>query len=100
MTAIDRSNEILPPGRRAAIYVRMSSGRQDHSIQHQIDRLSAYAQENGFSIVMMYADSGKSGLRINGRDGLRGLIADVQSGSAHFSTVWSTTSAAGDASRM
>lgn len=49
--------------------------------------MSAYAQENGFSIVMMYADSGKSGLRINGRDGLRGLIADVQSGSAHFSTV-------------
>lgn len=73
--------------RRAAIYVRMSSSPQDHSIQHQIDRLSAYANENGFSIVMMYADAGKSGLRINGRDGMQGLISDVQSGAAEFDTV-------------
>lgn len=72
---------------RAAIYVRMSSSPQDHSIQHQIDRLSAYADENGFTIIMMYADAGKSGLRINGRDGLQGLISDVQSGAAEFDTV-------------
>jgi len=72
---------------RAAMYVRMSTSPQDHSIQHQIDRLNTYAQEHQLEIVVMYVDAGKSGLRINGRDGLQGLISDVQSGSADFDTV-------------
>ena len=69
------------------MYVRMSSLPQDFSIQHQIEKLSAYAEENGIEIVMVYADAGKSGLCINGRDGLQGLITDVQSGSAGFDAV-------------
>jgi DNA invertase Pin-like site-specific DNA recombinase len=73
--------------RRAAIYVRMSSRPQDHSIQHQCDRLNEYAQQHGIEIVMMYADAGKSGLRINGRDGLQGLISDVQAGAPGFELV-------------
>jgi DNA invertase Pin-like site-specific DNA recombinase len=73
--------------RRAAIYVRMSSRPQDHSIQHQCDRLNEYAQQHGIEIVMMYADAGKSGLRINGRDGLQGLMADVQAGAPGFELV-------------
>lgn len=72
---------------RAAMYVRMSTSPQDHSIQHQIDRLNTYAEEHRIEIVVMYADAGKSGLRINGRDGLQGLLSDVQSGSADFDTV-------------
>jgi len=35
----------------------------------------------------MYADAGKSGLRINGRDGLQELIADVQALRADFTIV-------------
>lgn len=73
--------------RRAAIYVRMSSRPQDHSIQHQCDRLNEYAQKRDIEIVMMYADAGKSGLRINGRDGLLGLMADVQTGAPGFELV-------------
>ncbi|MYN04541.1 recombinase family protein [Pseudoduganella sp. DS3] len=65
----------------------MSSIPQDHSIQHQMDRLNNYADENGFEIVRMYADAGKSGLCINGRDGLQDLISDVQSGTAGFDTI-------------
>ena len=75
------------PSRRAAIYVRMSSRPQDHSIQHQCDRLNEYAQKHDIEIVMMYADAGKSGLRINGRDGLQGLLADVQAGAPGFELV-------------
>ncbi|TFW17549.1 recombinase family protein [Duganella callida] len=74
-------------GKKAAIYVRMSTRPQDHSIEHQCDRLYAYASERGIEIVKMYADAGKSGLRINNRDGLRELIADVQARTADFSAV-------------
>lgn len=73
--------------KRAAMYVRMSSNPQDHSIQHQIDALSRYAHANGIEIVMAYADAGKSGLQLSGREGLQALIADVQSGAASFNLV-------------
>jgi DNA invertase Pin-like site-specific DNA recombinase len=73
--------------RKAAMYVRMSSNPQDHSIQHQIGHLNQYALEQGFNIAMVYADAGKSGLRIDGRPGLQRLIADVQAGMADFQTV-------------
>ena len=74
-------------GRRAAIYVRMSSDQQSHSILHQCDRLNEFAREHGIEVVMMYADAGKSGLRINGRDGLQGLISDVQARAAGFDLI-------------
>jgi DNA invertase Pin-like site-specific DNA recombinase len=38
-------------------------------------------------IVKTYADSGKSGLKLDGRDALQNLIADVQSGSADYSVI-------------
>lgn len=72
---------------RAAMYVRMSSNPQDHSIQHQIDALSRYAHDNAIEIVMAYADAGKSGLQLLGRDGLQALITDVLSGHAPFDMV-------------
>lgn len=76
-----------PLNRRAAIYVRMSSNPQDHSIQHQIDALYIYAHNNGIEIVMVYADTGKSGLHLSGRDGLMSLLADVQAGTAAYEVV-------------
>ena len=38
-------------------------------------------------IVRTYADEGKSGLRLDGRDALKQLIEDVQSGNADFTTI-------------
>lgn len=72
---------------RAAAYVRMSSSPQDHSIEHQCARLGEYADAHGIEIVKIYADAGKSGLRINGREGLQELMADVQAGRADFQMV-------------
>jgi len=74
-------------GKHAAMYVRMSSTPQDHSIEHQCARLQQFANEHNLEIVKMYADAGKSGLRINGRDGLQELIADVQARRADFTIV-------------
>lgn len=73
--------------RRAAMYVRMSSSPQDRSIEYQCDWLQRYADEHEMEIVKIYADAGKSGLRINGRDGLRELMEDVRLGKANFTSV-------------
>lgn len=69
------------------MYVRMSTSLQDRSIEHQCQQLQDYADERGIEIVKMYADAGKSGLCINGRDGLQELMADVKAGTTDFTMV-------------
>jgi DNA invertase Pin-like site-specific DNA recombinase len=64
-------------GKRAAQYVRMSTDLQQYSIQNQTDAMTSYAEKRGIEIVRSYADEGRSGLNIEGRDALRRLIYDV-----------------------
>lgn len=72
---------------RAAQYVRMSTERQDYSIGFQTAANIAYALEHGYEIVRTYADEGISGLRIERRERLKKLLADVISGDGGFSTI-------------
>jgi DNA invertase Pin-like site-specific DNA recombinase len=74
-------------GKRAAQYVRMSTDLQQYSIQNQTDAMTSYAEKRGIEIVRSYADEGRSGLNIEGRDALRRLIYDVQSGHADFDCI-------------
>lgn len=55
---------------RAAQYVRMSTEHQKYSTENQADIIQAYAERRGFEIVETYADQGKSGLKIEGREAL------------------------------
>lgn len=71
----------------AAEYVRMSTDMQAYSIQTQSEAIRAYAHARGISVVRTYSDSGKSGLSLDGRDGLRQLLEDVQNGKAGFKTI-------------
>jgi DNA invertase Pin-like site-specific DNA recombinase len=64
----------------AAMYVRMSTERQNYSTEHQRGWIREYASSAGIRIVQEYADECKSGLDIKGRRGLRALIDDVLSG--------------------
>lgn len=77
----------LPKLRKAAEYVRMSRDLQKYSIENQKQAIAEYAIRHDFTIVRTYADEGKSGVLIKGRDALQQLIADVQSGRAEFGTV-------------
>ena len=84
----------ITPGRmgaqtlgRAAQYVRMSTEHQRYSTENQGDAILEYAARRGLQVVRTYADEGKSGLRLNGRDALKRLIEDVQTGRADFSTI-------------
>jgi DNA invertase Pin-like site-specific DNA recombinase len=72
---------------RAAQYVRMSTDHQKYSTENQAEALKRYAQQRGIEIVCTYADEGKSGLRLDGRDALKRLIDDVQSKRANFETI-------------
>ena len=74
-------------GVRAAQYVRMSTEHQRYSTENQADIIAQYAARRGIAIIRTYADEGKSGLNIGGREALQRLIDDVQSGRADFTTI-------------
>ena len=65
----------------------MSTEHQQYSIENQGEAIRQYADRRGMIIVRTYADSGKSGLRIDGREALQRLIRDVQNGEADFSAI-------------
>jgi DNA invertase Pin-like site-specific DNA recombinase len=70
-----------------AAYVRMSTEHQQYSTENQLDRIKEYAARRGMEIVRVFADEGKSGLSAKHRDGLRRMIAEVESGKADFRAI-------------
>ena len=76
-----------PPTIRAAEYVRMSTDHQRYSTENQAEAIRSYAASRGFDIVRTYADQGKSGLSIDGRDALKRLIEDVTAGCHEFDAI-------------
>ncbi|WP_371816743.1 recombinase family protein [Rhizobacter sp. AJA081-3] len=75
------------PALRAAQYVRMSTEHQQYSTQNQADKIREYAERRGLQIVRTYADEGKSGLRLDGRQALQQLIKDVETGAADYRVI-------------
>lgn len=65
----------------------MSTEHQQYSTENQGDVIREFATKRGFEIVRTFSDAGKSGLRIDGRDGLRDLIDVVQRGDADFKVI-------------
>ena len=73
---------VKPELRRAAQYVRMSTDHQRYSIDSQVSAIAEYAHCHDMQVVRTYADEGRSGVTMRGRNGLKSLIADVQQGRA------------------
>jgi DNA invertase Pin-like site-specific DNA recombinase len=65
----------------------MSTEHQKYSTENQAQTIRQYAARRGLEIVRTYADEGKSGLRLDGRDALKQLIEDVQSGQVDFTAI-------------
>jgi DNA invertase Pin-like site-specific DNA recombinase len=65
----------------------MSTEHQQYSTANQQDVIRDYARRRGFEVVRTYADEGRSGLSVAGRDALRALISDVQAARADFAAV-------------
>jgi DNA invertase Pin-like site-specific DNA recombinase len=81
------ANMNLFPTKRAAMYVRMSTDHQKYSTENQADAIREYAARHQIEIIETYADAGKSGLSLDGRDALKRLIDDVQAGTAQFNMI-------------
>jgi len=73
MSQADQSSSRL----RAAAYVRMSTGHQQYSTEHQLEVIREYARQRNWEIVDVYSDEGKSGLHLQGREVLRRLLCAV-----------------------
>lgn len=84
---IDEAGERADPPLRVAEYVRMSTDHQKYSTENQAQVIRQYAKARGYEIVRSYADAGKSGLSLGGRDALQQLLEDVQTGDIDFSAV-------------
>jgi DNA invertase Pin-like site-specific DNA recombinase len=65
----------------------MSTEHQQYSTENQSEIIRQYADRRGMIIVRTYTDAGKSGLRIDGRDALKQLINDVETGKADFRAI-------------
>jgi len=65
----------------------MSTEHQKYSTENQSEAIRAYAARRGMEIVRTYADAGKSGLRLDGRDALKRLLADVEDGTRDFDSI-------------
>lgn len=65
----------------------MSTEHQKYSTENQGEVIRRYAEQRGIALVRTYADHGKSGLRLDGRDALKRLIDDVRAGRTDFSAV-------------
>ena len=75
------------PDNRAAQYLRMSTEHQRYSLENQAVANALYAQARGLEIVRTYTDSGRSGLTLRGREGLKSLLADALGGAPGFGRV-------------
>jgi DNA invertase Pin-like site-specific DNA recombinase len=65
----------------------MSTEHQQYSTENQKQAIQRYAADRQIQIVKTYTDEGKSGLRLDGRNALKQLIEDVQTGGTDFETI-------------
>jgi DNA invertase Pin-like site-specific DNA recombinase len=65
----------------------MSTDLQKYSTENQVEAIRRYAEQRGFEICRIYEDSGRSGLKVDGRDGLQRLMRDVQSQAPDFRAI-------------
>src|SRR4051794_37286134 len=65
----------------------MSTDHQQYSTENQQGVIRKYAESRQMRVVRTFADAGKSGLRIDGRNALKELIDIIQNGQANFDVI-------------
>lgn len=84
MHVLEESSDRCP---RVAQYVRMSTDKQDLSIDRQLLENEKFAEQHNLQIVETYTDAAKSGLTLGKRQGLLRLLNDIRNGEPNFSAV-------------
>src|SRR4051812_28277068 len=65
----------------------MSTEHQQYSLLNQADAIKEFAKLNSFEVIKTYSDAGRSGLRLDRRDGLKQLLQDVVAGAQTFKAI-------------
>lgn len=86
-TTSGASDGAAGPDVPAVAYVRMSTDHQKYSTENQLDVIRSYAAARGLQILRIFEDSGRSGLRLDGREALQRLMSVVQSSHADFRAI-------------
>ena len=81
-------NSTAPVRIPAAAYVRMSSDRQETSIEDQRSEVIAYAVKRGYAIVRWFSDEGVSGWKSKERRGFQDLIDAAPGGTFKAILCW------------
>jgi DNA invertase Pin-like site-specific DNA recombinase len=71
----------------AAQYLRVSTERQEYSLDCQRAGIESYARQHNISICHTYVDEAKSGLEVKHRKGLSQLLQDVLGGNCSFRSI-------------
>jgi DNA invertase Pin-like site-specific DNA recombinase len=71
----------------AAQYLRVSTERQEYSLDCQRAGIETYARQHNFTVCHTYVDEAKSGLEIKRRKGLSQLLQDVLGGNCPFKSI-------------
>jgi DNA invertase Pin-like site-specific DNA recombinase len=71
----------------AAQYLRMSTDRQEYSLENQTQAIAEYAERYGLCVVKTYSDPATSGVVFEKRKGLQKLIQDVVQGRASYRAI-------------
>lgn len=83
-----KAKRIKQPGIVAVAYYRMSSDRQDKSIDGQRAEVQQYAQAHGYELTREYLDEGISGDKTDKRLGFQQMVADASTGAFAAIVVW------------
>jgi site-specific DNA recombinase len=77
-----RDNHVAPPilAISAAAYYRMSTDRQEDSIDRQRSQVEPYAAQRHYQIVRVYKDEGIAGDEVKKRTGFVQMLSDAQKG--------------------
>ena len=86
-THSDTSDTPPETGVPAVAYVRMSTDHQKYSTENQLDIIRDYATAKGLQILRVFEDSGRSGLRLDGREALQNLMTEIRTGQADFKAI-------------
>src|SRR5579863_9001723 len=71
----------------AAQYLRMSTERQEYSLENQSQAIAKYAANHNFAVVQTYSDPATTGVLLRRRKGLQKLIQDVVQKQARYKAI-------------
>src|SRR4051812_19108065 len=71
----------------AAQYLRMSTEKQEYSLDNQAAAIADFARSQGYTLVETYSDAARSGVTLRQRHGLMRLLSDVASGQNRYAAV-------------